>query len=396
MVASVMRSSLFYVPLLMVAGFSSIIAAPTPVFRAQDIDTNIEIGYGLAIADVQGDGKPDILLADKRQYVWYENPTWKKHVLAENLTEKDNVCIAARDIDGDGKCEIAVGAEWNPSDTENSGAVFYLIPPEDRTQKWEAVKLHAEPTTHRMKWVKGLNNAYELVVVPLHGKGNKNGEGAGVKVLAYEKPANPRDEWKTKVLSDSMHMTHNLDVYAFPWNVSDKEAILLGGKEGIVQLIKKMDGGLNTLPFEASKNTRGAGEVRSYFSRGAPVAAVSIEPMHGNEVVYYSGVANTRLVIDDTLQDGHALASGDLLGQRHDQIVVGWRAMANRLAPVGIKMYVTDDPASGKWQTHVIDDNTMACEDLVLADLNGDGKLDIIASGRRTKNVKVYWNETNP
>jgi hypothetical protein len=34
----------------------------------------------------------------------------------------------------------------------------------------------------------------------------------------------------------------------------------------------------------------------------------------------------------------------------------------------------------------------MACEDLVLADLNGDEKLDIIASGRRTKNVKVYWN----
>jgi AcrR family transcriptional regulator len=33
-------------------------------------------------------------------------------------------------------------------------------------------------------------------------------------------------------------------------------------------------------------------------------------------------------------------------------------------------------------------------EDLQLADLDGDGKLDIIAAGRATKNVKVYFNTT--
>src|SRR5436190_24318544 len=180
--------------------------AGEPAFRAQDVDTQIEIGYGLAIADVQGDGKLDILLADKKQFVWYEAPSWTKHIIAENLTEKDNVCIAARDIDGDGKCEIAVGAEWNPGDTVNSGAVFYLVPPADRTQKWEAVKFpKVEPTTHRMKWVRRGNNEdgkprYDLVVVPLHGRGNKNGTGAGVKVLAYRMPKNPRDEWKSEVV----------------------------------------------------------------------------------------------------------------------------------------------------------------------------------------------------
>ena len=46
------------------------------------------------------------------------------------------------------------------------------------------------------------------------------------------------------------------------------------------------------------------------------------------------------------------------------------------------------------WKAISVDDNTMACEDLRLADLNGDGKLDIIAAGRATKNVKIYFNTT--
>src|SRR5258708_25092203 len=147
---------------------------PTPKVRAVEIDSKIEIGYGVTVADIDGDGKPDIILADKKQIVWYKNPDWKKFVIAENLTPLDNVCVAAADIDGDGKAEIAVGAQWNPNDTVNSGAVFYLIPPADRTQKWEPVELPHEPTVHRMRWVKTTAGQYELVVVPLHARGTKN------------------------------------------------------------------------------------------------------------------------------------------------------------------------------------------------------------------------------
>ena len=88
-------------------------------FRPQEIDEAIQIGYGLAIVDVDGDGKTDIILADKHQIVWYQNPSWRKHVIAENLTERDHACVAAQDIDKDGKAEIAAGAGWNPGDTYN-------------------------------------------------------------------------------------------------------------------------------------------------------------------------------------------------------------------------------------------------------------------------------------
>ena len=103
-----------------------------PDFKEQVIDSSISIGYGIAIGDVDGDKKPDILLADKTQIVWYRNGDWKKFVMAEHLTQFDNVCIAARDLDGDGKVEVAVGAQWNPSETSVdslSGSVHYLVRP---------------------------------------------------------------------------------------------------------------------------------------------------------------------------------------------------------------------------------------------------------------------------
>lgn len=50
-------------------------ASAEPNFKSQVIDPAISIGYGLAIGDVNGDGKDDILLADKKDFFWYENPT---------------------------------------------------------------------------------------------------------------------------------------------------------------------------------------------------------------------------------------------------------------------------------------------------------------------------------
>ncbi|HCZ03558.1 MAG TPA: hypothetical protein DHV39_09110, partial [Verrucomicrobiales bacterium] len=52
---------------------SAVNAAGQPEFEAQTIDDSIKIGYGLAIEDVNGDGRKDILLADAHQIVWYES-----------------------------------------------------------------------------------------------------------------------------------------------------------------------------------------------------------------------------------------------------------------------------------------------------------------------------------
>lgn len=364
-----------------------IVPAKDPKFEAQVIDDNVSIGYGLAVGDVDGDGKPDILLADKKEFVWYRNGDWKRFVMVENLTEADNVCIAARDIDGDGKVEVAVGAQWNPgetSDAEKSGSVHYLIRPADPTQRWTPVKLHHEPTIHRMHWVRA-GDKYQLIVLPLHGRGNKDGEGNGVKVTAYEVPPNPNGQWKHWFIDETMHLTHNFD----PVVHINGERMYVGGKEGI-KVMDFQNGKWTTSGWAVKE--KGVGEVR-LGNITAPIPFLTaIEPMHGNRLTVYSGKDfASRSVLSDDLKQGHALATGDLLNLGQDQIVAGWRE-ANSENKFGVKIFVAQNTSGTLWKDFWIDDNGMACEDLKVADLDGDGKDDIIAAGRSTHNLKIYWN----
>ena len=368
-------------------------AADLPKFRHVTIDDQVKIGYGTAIADMNGDKKPDIILCDARNIAWYENPSWEKHIIVENLTPRDHVCIAVRDIDGDGKAEIAAGAQWNPGetiDTAKSGAVFYLIPPADRTQKWTPVQLKHEPTTHRMRWFATPTGKFDLVVLPLHGRGNKGGKGDGVRTLAYHKPSDAEAKWSTTVIDDRMHTSHNFEVAQ--WDKDAANEMLLGGLEGVFLLNPAIRGGWTRQ--QISNNP--TGEVRQGAGARGEKFIAAIEPMHGNQLSIYTAAKGKKLwdrnVIDDSLDQGHALATGDFLGTGSDQIVVGWRG-TRRTGKVGVKLFYPTNEQRTEWKSLLIDDNEMATEDIRVADLNADGKIDIVAAGRATHNLKIYFNE---
>jgi hypothetical protein len=349
-------------------------------FERQVIDAKIAIGYGLAIGDVDGDKKPDILLADKSQVAWYRNGDWQRFVMTENINPRagtrflDNVCIAARDIDGDGKVEVAVGANWNPGETSDkakSGSVHILQRPDDPTKRWGSRKLDHLPTVHRMHFVKS-GKGFELQVLPLHGVGNRGGTGEAVKMLHYA-----ASDWKMVAHDIGLHTTHNFDVV--PNNLGS-DAVIVGGKEGVI-----LWNNLKQEKVVSNPLSRGVGEVRAKDDLVA-----TIEPMHGNEVVVYSAPKQeseqpSRTSLDATLNQGHALAIADLDGDKKPEVLAGWRGGKG-----GIRIYVQG--ADG-WKAEPLDDGGIACEDLKVADLNGDGKPDVIAAGRGSKNVVIYWNK---
>ena len=317
---------------------------PPPKFEAQTIDSKVAIGYGVAIGDMDGDGKPDILLADKRQIAWYRNGDWKKFVMAADLTAHDDVCIAARDINGDGRVEVAVGANWNPGETSDlgqSGAVYYLIRPQDPTRRWEPrqVAPRAHGTSHGLDQGGG-RRSIQLVVVPLHGRGNKNGQGAGARILAYDVPADPHGPWSTHLIDDSMHVTHNFDVVHWDGGAARTSCWAL---EGIALLRRQGDGWSKQAITSGSKGA--ASEVRMGKTPGGPFpgsgrALAWQHPGRLHAVRPRRRLAAERVA--DDLNEGHGLACADFLGLGSDQIVVGWRN-PNAHKKVGIRLYVPPD-----------------------------------------------------
>ena len=56
------------------------VPAESPRFVAQEIDPHVgNVCYAVTVADVNGDGKPDVVAVTEDAVFWYENPSWKRH-----------------------------------------------------------------------------------------------------------------------------------------------------------------------------------------------------------------------------------------------------------------------------------------------------------------------------
>src|SRR5215510_11763785 len=76
--SSAMRAIRMVVLVLLAAGLAP--AAAEFRFRPQELVTQFGVGYAVSVADINGDRKPDVVAISGTQVVWFENPTWQKHV----------------------------------------------------------------------------------------------------------------------------------------------------------------------------------------------------------------------------------------------------------------------------------------------------------------------------
>lgn len=405
-----MRPLFFLVMALASYGIAAHIAvgADFPTFEAQTLDPEVgKVCYAVSLADVDGDGKQDIIAVTENRVLWYQAPDWKKRVVIEDQTERDNVCIAPLDIDGDGQIDFALGAGWL---NKNIGQIVWLSRGASLDEKWRVHLIGHEPWTHRMRFANLTGGPRpQLVVSPL-----TKTQGDGARLLAFFIPTNPKtDKWPSQVLNGSMNRMHNH--WHLNWSGANEGNVdtVTASQEGVHLIPSQVviDGASRTLQTSVPQKlgigasgdkpeAKGAGEIKVGKLKNGPRFITTVEPMHGQACVVYveppKGTKTAdglwpRIIIDDTLNRGHALWTCDIDGDGGDEIVLGFSDPGpGPIKGPGVFIYKADDATATKWAKHTIDDGGIATEDLICADLNGDGKLDIVAGGRASHNVKLY------
>lgn len=387
--------------------------APFPAFKAQQLDEKLTVGYGVLLVDLNGDGRPDIVVADSKRVIWFENPSWTMHVILEGQTKPDNVAIAPINLSGNGKTDLILGAGWKGYNTKDNGTLQWLEPGEKVTEPWT---LHPigfdEVALHRIH-VAPIDGKPRVICAPLLGRGatqQGNWSETTPKLLEYSVPADPvRGPWAPQVVTDQLHVVHNF----WPVNLggSSKTELLVASYEGLYLLTPGADGKWKPRRIGAGEQgnpnaSRGCSEAKLGHSKSGQAFIATIEPWHGNEVVVYTPPRDggeglwERKVLDAGLHEGHGIWLADLAGEGGDDVIASSRAGKGGDGGRGVFVYSPASPTGNAgdatWTKHTIDDKDMAAEDIAAADLNGDGKVDIVAVGRATHNVRIYWNQGRP
>jgi len=357
------------------------------------VDSSFQKAYQIKSADINGDNRPDLVAVSDRlpEIVWYENPHWEKHVLLNETTS--NIDLNPFDIDGDNDIDLAIACEFSLRETTKGGHVYWLENPGVENKQWRKHLIDSMPTSHRIRWVDingdGIN---ELLNLPMLGIGSTGPESEiPVQMVYYTVPKDPRvDDWPITLIDSSLHLSHGINI--FNWDDDPADEILTASSEGLTLFdFEKMEWRKETLTSGHEGDgrvTRGAGEVAAgNLGINTKQFLVSIEPWHGNKVVFYTGNESKlwqRKVIDTTFVDGHAIGCFDLNNDGFDEILAGHRGETYNLY---IYQYV---PAQDKWERTELDKGGMSTAGIHVFDANLDGIPDIAASGSATGNIILY------
>lgn len=367
------------------------IAATFPEFVPHPVAAGLKGGYQVVVTDMNRDGKPDLigLAQGLTELSWYENPTWKRHIIAGGLNKMIN--LAAIDIDADGTPEIVVAHEFANQAKNSIGIVSLLQRRKDAPDAaWSVTEIDRIPTSHRLR-VANLGPGMGRVVInaPLTGTKAEAPDYRDKAPLVYYAPGN----WMRQIIArDDEGVVHGILV--MDWNGDGRDDVLTASFQGI-HVYSTTGAGQ---PWKRERIA--AGSFEPWPKSGSSDVAVgktrkgawfigAIEPWHGANVAVYREKKKgqwVRQVIDGTLVDGHTILAADFDGDGTDELVAGFRGTGR-----SVFAYWTNDKAE-KWTKQVIDNGGMAAAACAAADLNGDGRVDLACIGQATANLVWYEN----
>lgn len=356
-----------------------------PPLVAHTIDGELPGGYQPVVADLNRDGRPDVIGLSTRldELAWYENPGWERRVLVTGLNRSINA--AARDLDGDGMPEIALAHEFGTTHAGSLGILSLLTAGADPTAPWRIREIDRTPTVHRIRWADpdGAGRPV-LVSAPLSGPSAAPPEYRDAVPVYWYRP----DDWRRRTVTDAgQGVVHGLLVK--PWRDAAGDVAFTASFTG-VHAHRYLDGAW-------IRETLAAGDPAPWPASGASEVEVgrlgerdflaTIEPWHGPQVVVYlEEDGRWRRQVIDEIGSGHTIVTADFDGDGRDSIVTGDRGETRRLY-----RYTAADAGGARWTREVLDED-MSPSGCTVADINGDGRIDLVCIGGRTANLKWYEN----
>lgn len=359
--------------------------------------------YGIAAADFDRDGDLDLSSADytphNRLYL-FENDgkaSFKKHLIQDNDPQRlERHMVGDVDKDGDLDVVIVKNLEGHLLWFENSGQ-----PNDDQLWKRHVITLD-------------LPGAYDVALADFDQDGDLDVAGSswvlGNQFAWFENDGKPGDGvWQKHLIEDGVAETRTMRAADFDrdgdidllgtgrivghviWYENVRESGAVTWKKHFIDDKARCAAHGNPADMDGDGDLDVVMALGFYFRPGSGDPRASLE-RSDNQIVWYENNGQPgdgpwkKHVIGPEFDDAFEAIAGDLDGDGDiDVAATSWRN------PGRVVWYENQGNPRGKWTFHLLKDNWRSANQVIIADLDGDGRPDIAACSEIGSNELRWW-----